>query len=286
MTQAIAVYIVNLTRRPDRLERLGGQLDALGIAWERIDACDAREASAADLDAVIAEEGPLGRLGNGDRACTVSHLRAWQRLLSSDRSHALVLEDDVYLAADSRDVVASTDWIPPGVEVVKLEKFGARPSTVLLGPAIGTTPNGLRQIHRLESRHAGGAAYILSRKAAEEGLKLRGQIRVPVDHLLFNANVSALARRLKPVVIRPAMATQRQYGYNSDIAAFGKAVKPTGWRFWRRRLKRGFYEIRCIPQQAVRLAMGRARPMALFWQEHPDRPEAESGAQAPAQTRP
>ena len=80
MTQAIPVYIVNLARRPERLARLGGQLDGLGIRWQRIDALDALEAGKAELDAVIAADGPLGRLGDADRACTISHMRAWAAL--------------------------------------------------------------------------------------------------------------------------------------------------------------------------------------------------------------
>lgn len=269
MSQAIPVYIVNLARRPDRLERLGGRLDALGIAWERVDALDAREATDAEIDAVAHPSGPLGPLGKGDRACTISHLRAWRKLVDSGRPYALVLEDDVYLAGDARSAVATAEWIPAGVDVVKLEKFGDGESTVLLGPAMGEVPGTGRRLHRLHSRHVGGAAYILSRRAAEEGLALAGRIRVPVDHLLFNGTVSALARTLKPVVVRPAMATQRQFGYNSDIAAFGKAVKPKGWRLWRRRVKRGFFEVRLVPQQVVIAALGRAKLMPLAFEDRP-----------------
>lgn len=271
MAQEIPVFIVNLARRPDRLERLGAQLDSIGVAFRRVDALDARTADEAEIDRVVRREGPLGELGKGDRACTISHMRAWQALIDDGAPYGLVLEDDVYLAADARAALASSDWIPQGVDLVKLEKFGDHASTVLLGPAIGTLPGGARSVHRLLSRHVGGAAYVLSRRAAEEGLKLAGRISVPVDHLLFNGNVSALSRRLKPVVVRPAMATQRQYGYNSDIAAFGKAIKPKGWRFWRRRLKRGFFEVRLLPRQLLLAATGRARLMPLVYAETPGR---------------
>src|SRR3954463_11248520 len=134
MTQPIPVFIVNLARRPDRLARLGGQLDALGIAWQRVDALDALVAATSELDALVARNGPLGRLGDGDRACTISHLRAWKQLLASDAPFALVLEDDVYVAPDVRQVVSTTEWIPADVEAVKLEKFGEGASTILLGP--------------------------------------------------------------------------------------------------------------------------------------------------------
>jgi glycosyl transferase family 25 len=263
----IPVYIINLARRPDRLERLGGHLTSMGIAWERVEAVDALQVSERELAAVALPSGPLGKIGKGDRACTLSHMRAWETLLASDAPYALVLEDDAYLSPEARDAVSSADWIPPGVEVVKLEKYGDGPSNVLIGPAIGTLPGGKRKLHRMYSRHVGGAAYIISRKAAENALRLKGRIRVPVDHLLFNGNVSPLFRRFKPALIRPAIATQRQYGYDSDISAFGKALKPKGWALFRRKLKRGFYETRLIPKQIWLVLIGKARLQPITWQE-------------------
>jgi glycosyl transferase family 25 len=269
MAQAIPVFIINLARRPERLARLGGQLDGLGIAWQRVDALDALQASEAELDAVISATGPLGRLGNADRACTISHMRAWSALLAGDAPFALVLEDDIYLARDGAAVVATAEWIPPGVDLVKLEKFGDRAvSRILLGPAVATVPGGAgRTLHRMHSRHVGGGAYLISRRAAAEGLKARGQLRVPVDHLLFNGNVSALSRRLKPTLVRPAMATQRYYGYSSDVAPLGKAVRPSGWRRRARSLKRGYYDLRLLPRQLFLWATGQGRLMELRWSE-------------------
>jgi glycosyl transferase family 25 len=269
LAQAIPVYIINLARRPERLQRIGSQLDALAIGWHRVEALDAMETSEAELDAVISAEGPLGRLGNADRACTISHMRAWSALLASQAPFGLVLEDDIYLSRDGQAVVSSADWIPEGVDVVKLEKFGPRAvSKILLGPAIATVPGGAgRSLHRMHSRHVGGGAYIISRRAAEEGLKVSGSLKVPVDHLLFNGNVSALARRLKPTLVRPAMATQHHYGYTSDVAPMGKAVRPKGWRRRARSLKRAFYDVRLLPRQVLLGLTGRARLMELGFAE-------------------
>ena len=117
------------------------------------------------------------------------------------------------------------------------------------------------------SRHVGGAAYILTRRGAETALAAEGRIRVPVDHLLFNANVSAVARRLRPVIVVPAMATQRAYPYESDIAPLGKAARPKGWRLRWRKAKRGFYEVRRLPWQLWALSFGGARVTEVAWQE-------------------
>ena len=268
MPQSLPIYVINLTRRPDRLTRIGDHLAERGVAFIRQEACDATTTPEAAIASVIHSSGPLGQLGQGDRACTVSHSWAWQAFLESGASHALFLEDDIYLAEDLASVLDHADWIPPGIEAVKLEKFGAGASRLLLGPKIGTTPTG-RAIHRLMSRHVGGGAYILSRAGAEAALAWRGKIRVPIDHFLFNDTVSPLRRALKPAIIVPAMATQRAYDYNSDIAPLGKAIRPKGWRKRLRTLRRGANEVNQAPRQVLQYLTGQATLMDVAFAETP-----------------
>ena len=271
----IPVFVINLARRPDRLARIAEHLGARAITFSVQPACDARSTPEAEIAGLVKSQGPLGRLGLGDRACTVSHMRAWRQFLQGGASHALFLEDDVYLAQDTAALLADTGWIAPGLDAIKLEKYGDGTSRLLLGACVGATPTG-RAVRPMLSRHVGGAAYILSRRGAEIALAAGGRIRVPIDHLLFNANVSAVARRLRPAVIVPAMATQRAYDYDSDISQLGKAARPKGWRLILRHLKRGYYEIRLAPRQLWALATGRGQLVDLHWQEAvQDQPPAQ-----------
>ncbi|WP_377290003.1 glycosyltransferase family 25 protein [Rhizobium sp. SG2393] len=267
MNQAIPVFVINLARRTDRLERVADHLATRGVSWQRVDACDAKAVAPEVLDRVITPGGPLGDLGFGDRACTVSHTYAWEAFLASGAHYGLFLEDDVYLSADIALALTSDTWIPEGTKAVKLEKFGSGISRVLLGRAIGTVDGTGRKLHRMYSRHVGGGAYILSRAGAEIALGARGRMQVPVDHLLFNDTVSPIFRKLQPVIVQPAMATQRHYEYNSDISAFGKAARPTGWKLKKRKIKRGLYEISQAHRQLLALVTGRAKVTDIFWQE-------------------
>jgi glycosyl transferase family 25 len=266
--QAIPVYVINLDRRPDRLERIGTHLAARGVRFIRQPACDAQSVPEAEIAKVVHARGPLGVLGLGDRACTISHTWAWQAFLDSDASHALFLEDDIYLAEDLAEVLESPDWIPAGTEAVKLEKFNDGASTLLLGPAVGATPSG-RALHPMCSRHVGGGAYILSRKGAETALAHRGRFRVPIDHFLFNDTVSPIRRALAPAMVVPAMATQRAYDYNSDIKPFGKAVQPTGFAKRLRTLRRGLTEVNQAPRQILQWTTRRATLMQVSFAETP-----------------
>lgn len=268
MPQTLPAFVINLDRRPDRLERIGEHLAERGVTFERIAACDARSVAEEQIARVVATHGPLGQLGQGDRACTVSHTLAWEQFLKSSASHGLFLEDDIYLAGDLMQIVANADWIPTETHAVKLEKYGDGASRLLLGPKIGQTPSG-RALHPMCSRHVGGGAYILSRAGARAALDWRGRIRVPVDHFLFNDTVSPLRRMLRPAIVVPAMATQRAYDYNSDIAALGKAVRPRGLRKTLRTLRRGGNEINQSPRQILQYLTGRARLMDVEFAETP-----------------
>lgn len=281
MTQAIPIHVINLARRPDRMERLAEHLTERGLEWQRTDAVDAASVAPAVLDAVISPSGPLGALGNGDRACTASHFQAWAEFLTGSASHALFLEDDVYLAADTARLLSGTDWIPAGYDVIKLEKFGDDASRLLLGGPVADLPGG-RQLYRLMSRHVGGGAYILSRHAARQALAMKGRARVPIDHMLFNANLSDFARKHPPVVVVPAMATQRNWAYNSDIASWGKAARPKGWRLRWRKLRRGWFEVNRLPRQLFWLGTGRAKLIDLRFSENP--PQAKDHANPSART--
>lgn len=266
--QAIPCHVINLDRRADRLHRITAHLNDRGIAFHRQPACDAQTAPEAEIATVIRETGPLGRLGLGDRACTVSHTRAWQAFLDSDASHALFLEDDIYLATDTAALLASTGWIPPGTNAVKLEKYNPGISRILLAPATGQTPSG-RALHPMRSRHVGGGAYILSRHGAELALSHRGRYRVPIDHFLFNDTTSPIHRALAPAIILPAMATQQAHAYNSDISPLGKAARPTGWRKTQRAVIRGLTEANQLPRQLAQWATGQARIMPVAFAETP-----------------
>ena len=267
MAQIIPAFVINLERRPDRLARMEGHLRDRGVSFHAIAACDATTAAPETLDAVIHPGGPLGALGLGDRACTVSHTLAWSTFLETDASHGLFLEDDVWLSTDIAQILGSTDWVPAGA--IKLEKFGDGASKLLLGNQAGSTPSG-RMLRPMLSRHVGGGAYILDRETAQLALRQRGRMRVPVDHFLFNGNVSQFSRHLRPLITVPAMATQRVWDYNSDIAKHGKAARPAGLALRWRKLKRGAYEIKRVPAQALALATGRGHLIDVRYAEDAD----------------
>lgn len=251
------IYLINLARRRDRLRAMAEQLSALGLAFERVPAFDADITSDAWLGRHFQAKGPLGAVAKGDKCCSLSHRRAWSAFLASGQPYGVVLEDDVALDVAAGSLLKRSDWIPRGVELLKLEHFGPRGQRVLLGEPMPVGAG--RSIAAIHSRHTGAAAYIISREAAQTLTAYDEKWAIAVDHLLFNPNVSPLAGRLRPYQLLPVIARQTPaLGGLSDIVATRAACRRLNRRFPNRALVRGFYEMRLLPQQVARVLRGRA----------------------------
>lgn len=250
-------YVINLDRRPDRLHAMAAQLEALAIPFKQIEALDAQTATPENIECGFAANGPLGILSKGDKACGQSHRRALRAFLDSSEPRALIFEDDIALDKSAAELLRDDAWIPSGVDVVKLEHFGPDSQYVLIAEAIDVAPQ--RKIARLRSRHVGAGAYILSRRAADVLLHAVPAWPLPVDHMLFNPNISPLFDSLRPYQMLPTVARQSSsLGGLSDIAGGRIAQRNLNLRHLKRELVRAYNDLRALPWQLMEFAQGRA----------------------------
>lgn len=253
------IYLINLGRRPDRLAAMTARAEGLGLKLERVEAVDAGAVEPDALDRWFEDRGPLGEIPRGDKACLLSHRLAWQKFLARGDSHAVFLEDDVVLSRGAAEILTNDSWIPAGAPVVKLEHYGPKGQRVLL-TNLRAAREGF-QTGRMLSRHTGAAAYILSRPAAEL-LVAETRFDLPVDHLLFNPNNSALFARLAPLQLLPAIARQEQFVGaqslidKSDIEGTRKPLRALSATYVRRELVRFSYDLKLLPRQIAALLTG------------------------------
>lgn len=200
-------YLINLDRRPDRLNRFVAQARDLGFAFERVVAVDGQEPA---LQARAEAAGPgrfCPQIGAYELACFESHRKAWAAILASGDTHGLVMEDDLVLAPDFAELLRD-GWVPEGADIVRVEtwltqtRFDLRP--------VGTVQG--RKIHRMRSTMLGGGAYVLSGPAARRLLEATREIVDPVDHVLFSED-SPLFAALAIHQLIPAAAIQ---GFKHD----------------------------------------------------------------------
>lgn len=176
---AIPVYYINLASRPDRREFMERQFQQLGIAAERIEAVRMDEVPRGLVE-WHATTHSLWRLAEGDLACGLSHQRSWKRLLANGAPAALVLEDDVQLAAPVLDFLSPELTEQLQADLLKLETFQ---SPVKLGSAVQQV--GSTTLRELCSSQMGGAAYILTRDVARRSLGSPLRNQMGIDRFLF-----------------------------------------------------------------------------------------------------
>lgn len=232
------VYVINLARRPDRRAFMQQQADRLGLHLDFIDAVDA-QSPAANLDEIEVRSGLHGRMSKGDLACTLSHRKFWRLLLDSGEPYAVVLEDDAILSDDAGQFFAGSDWIPPGANLIKLERHGkTKPIFMdrLMRPAHS------RHVGRLYSKCAGTAGYAVSAEGARMLLAGTERVDDPIDQMMFNPGRSKLFVRLSPYILEPAICEQEQVAVSTDIQRNRTTTRA-------QKLQAALDEIRALPRQ-------------------------------------
>jgi GR25 family glycosyltransferase involved in LPS biosynthesis len=192
----LGIFAVNLDRSPDRWVTIQQHFGHLPWPLYRTPALDARR----DPDAVLAVRGQKLALppdGVGwnpfryrvfslvEEACLVGHMLAWRQFLRSGHERGLILEDDAEPYGDFEGAVHALLEDGPAIDVVKLEGTPARSGGRL---AISIRPLGkAHQLVRSLRPRSGGAAYVLTRPAAERLLQRIDGLLVPVDDFLWSS---------------------------------------------------------------------------------------------------
>lgn len=92
------IYLINLDRRPARLERMQKTLDEFDLHFQRVSAVDGQQLSKETKQALFGNY-PI-RLPNGAIGCLLSHLSILQDAYSREYNCIWILEDDVLVKED------------------------------------------------------------------------------------------------------------------------------------------------------------------------------------------
>lgn len=229
---AIPAFVINLDRRTDRWAAISGQLDRLGIETTRVEALDGVYAGIEDFEPFVSLDGWARRrnLDLASAACIVSHRFALVRFLAeTDAPAALILEDDVRLASDLPAFLTAAKFVLTETKLLKLDVAldagRPRPRRRSLGSSVGTVQG--RQLHPIGSWVPGAGAYIVTREAAEIIVRHCYGVTEAFDSIIFDLRISRLARRLRPVLVQPALANHQAQVFTSDIERYRKTAPRT-----------------------------------------------------------
>jgi glycosyl transferase family 25 len=217
-------FVINLDRNPERMAHMQALLDGLGIAFERVAACDGRSLS----DTELREASP--DLSPGEIGCLISHRAVWEKIAETSEPYGIVFEDDVFIAPAIKRLLEKGDWIPENADIVKLETTRKR----VCVDVIPAASEGSFELYGLRSAHLGSAAYIVSLGAARELLARSRKMDRPVDVYLFELPAGA-AQGLVVYQADPAPCIQSDFRAGPRSAELRSDIRSERTQLRRRR---------------------------------------------------
>jgi glycosyl transferase family 25 len=198
--------VINLDRSRDRLAHVTAEFARIGVAFERVEAVDARDRPDLGMMPLRAKRITPLRLTGAEIACLLSHKACWTKIAEGDEPYGAIFEDDVVFSVKAGALLADTRWIPADADIVKLETFFNRTTIARKRIAAG---HGF-SASRLHRAHIGAAGYILSSQAARDLVKATDDIGIPVDHLIFNPTFETSSSKTIYQLL-PALCVQNQF---------------------------------------------------------------------------
>lgn len=242
--QTIPIFVINLARSVERRAAIERHLQSLGLAFEVVDAVDARTLSPDTLRTIAGpEQIPVGQV-----ACALSHLSVYERIVSRRIPVACVLEDDGRLLAPAIELVRS-GCLTADFDVCLLDSADRNhrgvvcfdpDSKVTIAPGIDTyeLSDGPFCLH----------AYLISRSGAQKRAAQIVPVREAIDRYDFGSRPVTFRAVLSPRIAflsvlsrssfaldstrRPAISWYRLRGI-PGYYPIRDLLKGTRWRRWR-----------------------------------------------------
>ncbi len=171
------IFYINLDNRTDRKLHIENELKKVGLEAERIPAVTPSDL--ADLLPAQSEEDL--KISKLEMACSMSHRKAWEEIISRNLEYALILEDDVVLSSFLPSFLDLVPKINAGVDIIRVETRFQRVRMC----SIDFNVKSKISLYRPFSELWGAAGYIIKKECAERLLSEPDFFALALDHLLF-----------------------------------------------------------------------------------------------------
>lgn len=198
-------HVISLTTATERRKHIIREFGKHGIEFEFFDAItpdlidDVCQKLTIDLN-------QNQRLSQGEKACFLSHVCLWQKMIDENTPYTVIFEDDVILSEDINQFL-DKNFISlcQHFDIIKLETFFEK--THLKYES--THKN--RTINQLKSPHMGASGYIISQQGAKyllENIKNTPiHQMMAIDHVIFEMFI----KQLNIHQINPAVCVQTMF---------------------------------------------------------------------------
>lgn len=216
------IFLINLKRSPDRLQKMQKLLGHYNIDFQRLDAVDCRDFTEDSLNNVTTPNWlyPYA-MQKGEVACFLSHQNCWKEFVQTNDDWALILEDNQIIQPSITSYLKDISWIPEECGLIQLQ-FSSKPT---IYDKIKSVENNCL-LRMKYSNPIGTSAYLISKKIALLALENSKTIDCPIDNFLFGywspfSNKARAWRLLNPVSKRDNIET--------TISGRGKNSKAFHW---------------------------------------------------------
>ena len=201
-------HVISLTTATDRRQHIIQEFTKQNIPFKFYDAITVSQLTEVSkaLGLRLAES---ERLSPIEKACFLSHVCLWQKIIDDNLEYMSIFEDDIYLGENANNFLTDNQWILDNLidmDIIKLET--ALEKTHCSEKEINY---GERCFLKLENWHTGAAAYIISNKGAKTLLhqirSLNEKDYVPIDEMIFDKFLP----RISVYQISPALSIQSTF---------------------------------------------------------------------------
>ena len=171
------IFIINLKRRPDRLDKVKKRLSKYNINYEIIEAIDGRDIKITQIFNDL-KKNKLTKLNTlGELGCIMSHIKAIKLAKERNYKNILILEDDILINKNIESMLWKINTVPSGWELLYLG----------CSHLYGTVDYNLLKYsnyYRVKKDTYGTFAYVLSQTVYDIMINKLSEYRIPADTCL------------------------------------------------------------------------------------------------------
>gem|GEM_PF-353184 len=203
--KSINCYVINLDRSINRLQYISHIFHGLDLDFERISAIDGKLLSEEELNHLTEKSTWQPKLTASEVGYFLSHRECLRRIAEGNEPWGAIFEDDVVLSPKIRPLLQSTDWMPDGADIIKLDTH--KTICTLGRRKLINISRKNYYLSRLLSTQYGACSYIISKQCAKKLLDLVQDINAPIDVIYFDSN-HGLLHQLNIQQVFPALVMQ------------------------------------------------------------------------------
>ena len=206
------IIVISLADAVQRRTQIQSQLSKLELSFEWLEAVDARQWQDERLSHHINDKELYKNMNNkpiaGSIGCHLSHIKAYENLLSSNDEAVLILEDDAVIEDTLPQTLAKLEQAMQHIDILFLcDRREDKPSVEI---------GNITQNHTLcvkKFSNIGTTAYVINRRAAHHMLSNHKEFGIEIDCLLNRWWRHDLAvATIKPDLVKDE-AAETQIGY-------------------------------------------------------------------------